>query len=306
MNIIRLNPILLVLLFITSLTSCSNEATMYSGNEYAMFADSVVYMPVTPDAEFVFELPVSLTKPQNEDKSFGIEVVLKKSNAIEGVHYQLLTPNVTIKAGETTGSVKLAGLYDNIIYGEKLEVSLKLLTSKEEVWNLYGQESRVVLIKCPDFSMSEFEGNIRFFAAFPFSDKMINFLATSQAVNENTLLLKGAFSDKYDLRIRLTPNTNDPFEDRVEVKDQVVLADPTYGQVWARTVTTSPSYYITAARSIFLYMELYVPNVGSFGVHPYVIRWITQAEADAENNSTGTPMSLQPKYLINAFKAKAN
>lgn len=303
MKKLLLSPVFLVLLFISSLTGCSNDATMYSGNEYAMFADSVVYMPVTPDSEFIFEVPVALTKPLNEDKSFGVEVVIKKSNAIDGIHYQLITPNVTIKAGETTASVKLAGLYDNIIYGEKLQVSLKLLTAKDEVWDLYGQEVRVMIIKCPDFDIQKFEGNIRFFGAFPFSDKMINFLCTTDAASSNTLLLKGAFSDKYDVRLRLHPNTDNPFEDGVEVKDQVILVDPSYGQVWARTVDMSPSYYITEARSIFLYMELYVPNVGSFGVHPYVIKWITQAEADAENNSTGTPMSLQPKYLINAFKA---
>lgn len=297
------SPIFLALLLISSLTSCSNEATMYSGNEYAMFADSVLYMPVTPDSEHFFEVPVSLTKPLNEDKSFGVEVIIKKSNAIEGIHYQILTPNITIKAGQTTASIKLSGIYDNIIYGEKLQISLKLLTSKDNVWDLYGQEARVMLIKCPDFDIHKFEGNIRFFGAFPFSDNMITFLCTTEVLNQNTLVLKGAFSDKYDLRLRLHPNTENPFEDGVEVKDQVVLVDPTYGQVWARTVDMSPSYYNTEARSIFLYMELYVPKVGSFGVHPYIIRWITQAEADAENNSTGTPMSLQPKYLINAFKA---
>lgn len=303
MKKLLLSPFFVALLFISSLTSCSNEPTMYSGNEYAMFADSVVYMPVTPDPEFVFEVPVAITKPQNEDKSFGVEVVIKKSNAIEGVHYQLITPNVTIKAGETTASVKLAGLYDKIVYGEKLQVSLKLLAAKDEVWDLYGQETRVMIIKCPDFDIQKFEGNIRFFGAFPFSTNMINFLATTASKDENTLLVKGTFSTKYDLQLRFLSNKENPFEDRVIVKEQVIMVDPSYGQIWARTVDQSRSYYITEAGSIFLFLELYVPNMGSFGVHPYIIRWITQAEADAVNNSTGTPMSLQPEFLIKAFRA---
>ncbi|MGL5317938.1 MAG: hypothetical protein ACRC9Q_04495 [Bacteroidales bacterium] len=306
MKKIILNPVFLVLLFISTLMSCSKDAIMYEGGEYAMFADSMAYVPVTPDAESVFEFPVSLTKAQAKDKTYGIEVVIKKSNAIEGVHYELLTQNVTIKAGETKASVKLKGLYDNIVYGEHLQISLKLLAPKEEVWGIYGQEARLLLIKCPDFSIDKFVGNVRFYAAFPFADRMTSFLATTQEFDGNTLLLKNTFSNKRDLRIDFVSNENDPFENSVVVKEQFVLIDPYYGEVLARTVDSNPSYYITEARSVFLNLELFVPGVGSFGVHPYVIRWITQAEADAENNSTGTPMSLKPKYLINAFTNQAN
>lgn len=302
MKKIFINPISLILLFILSLSACSNEATMFEGNNYAMFTDSVVYIPVTPDPEFIYDLPVSITKTQNVDKTYGVEILIKKSNAIEGVHYQLLTHNVTIKAGEKTGNVRIAGLYDNIIYGEKLQITLKLLAPKDEIWDIYGQETRLMLIKCPDYDIAKFEGNIRFFAAFPFSDKTINFLCKTEVMNDSTLLLKGAFSDKYDLRLRLKSNKTNPFEDEVIVKEQTVLVDPMYGAIHARTVDISPSYYITEARSIFLYMELFVPSVGSFGVHPYIIKWITPAEADSENNSTGSPMSLQPDYLINAFR----
>lgn len=301
-----LYPIFLVLLFISSLMSCSNEPILYEGGDYVMFSDSVVYVPVTPDTESVFELPVSLTKAQAKDKTYGIEVVIKKTNAVEGIHYELLTHNVTIKAGETKSSVKLKGLYDNIVYGDHLQISLKLLASKNDIWDVYGQETRLLLIKCPDFSIDKFVGNVRFYAGFPFAQNMTAFLTTTEKFDGNTLLLKNTFSNKRDLRIDFLTNENNPFENRVVVKEQNVMIDPYYGDVMARTVDSNPSHYITEAGSIFLYLELYVPGVGSFGVYPYVIRWITQAEADAENNSTGSPMSLKPKYLINAFTNQAN
>ena len=41
--------------------------------------------------------------------TFGVEVVDKQSNAIEGKHYRILNNTVTIKAGEMVGNVEGSG-----------------------------------------------------------------------------------------------------------------------------------------------------------------------------------------------------
>lgn len=290
LNIYFLSTLMLLLL---AFTGCSEEKTLYSGNEYVMFADTLHYMPVTPNVGKTFEIVVSTTQKVNYDRSYGVELVVNKSNAIEGRHFELLSNNVTIKAGELTGSILVKGIYDDIIYGEELIFTLRLLTSKEDVWDLYGKETKVSLIKCPKFSIDDYTGNLKLYASFPFSNENVTFYVKSEKLNDSILLIKQPFSDKYDLKVRFSDNKNNPFEDGVSVNEQIAFSDVTYGRVFTKTVTSNPSYYITEARSLFLYMDMFVTEVGSFGIHRYIFKWVPQSEVDAANNSTNTPFILQ-------------
>lgn len=56
--------------------------TTYSGSDYVMFSDTLSMYPVQ-DSEKWFEIPVVATNICDYDRSFGVEVDDKASNAIE-------------------------------------------------------------------------------------------------------------------------------------------------------------------------------------------------------------------------------
>lgn len=282
----------MLLLFTVFVSSCSKEDVLYSGNDYVLFADTMAYVPVTEDQNKTFDVEISATKVSGVDRNYAVELVVNKSNAIEGHHFDLVSNNLTIKAGELSGKIQVKGYYDNIVYGEKLEFTLRLLAPKDQKWELYGDEAKLSLIKCPKFDINKFAGNLRMYAAFPFSQSMTTFLLKSEVLNDSTLLIKAPFDSRMDLKVRFHTNENDPFQDAVTVFEQQAFPDVSNGIVYVRSVDTRPSYYVTEAGMLNLYLDLFVPQLGTFGVYQYLFKWIPQHEVDAENNNTGTPFTL--------------
>ncbi|MEG1616220.1 MAG: DUF4984 domain-containing protein [Bacteroidales bacterium] len=292
MKKLSLYPLAVLFLFAAVLTGCQEEKVTFSGNDYVMFSDTLQYMPVTENAENMFEVLIGTSKKADIDRTYAVELVLNKSNAIEGHHFDLVSNNVVVKAGELTGKVQIKGYYDNITYGDSLAFTLRLLTDKNQEWDMYGKETNVSLIKCMPFDIDNFVGNLKMYASFPFNNSVVTFYVKSEKMDDSTLLVKDAFSGKYDLELRFKKNDANPFQDGVTVPNQAAFADPSYGQVFTRTVENAPSFYVTYVRTICLYMEMYVPETGSFGVYQYMFQWVPQSEVDAANNSTGTPFMM--------------
>lgn len=274
------------------MTGCEEESIKFAGNDYVMFSDTLHYMPVTIEAEKTFNVPVSMTKASNEDRIIAVELVTNKSNAIEGHHFELVSNNVLIKAGELAGNVQIKGFYDNITYGDSLAFTLRLLTGKNQVWDMYGKETNISLIKCIPFSIDNFVGNLKMYASFPFSNEVVNFYVKGVKQDDSTLLIKEAFSSRVDLKLRFKKNDVNPFEDGLLVPEQMAFVDAGYGQVFTRTVDVAPSFYVSQLRTLCLYMDMFVPQIGSFGVYQYMFKWVPQTEVDAAQNSTGTPFLL--------------
>ena len=78
-----------------ALASCSQDYTTYSGPSHIMFSDTL-YQYAVQETNEVFNVPVSATEKVDYDRTFGVEVVDKQSNAIEGQHYRILNNTVTI------------------------------------------------------------------------------------------------------------------------------------------------------------------------------------------------------------------
>lgn len=281
------------------LTSCENPEINYQKAGRVQFADSTAYMPVTEDAERLFPITVGVDHATEYDRHFAVELVMSKSTAIEGYHFDLLSKNVTIKAGELTGELHAQGYFDHIKHGERLIYTLRLLAPKGVVWEMYGGESRISMIRTPRFEIDNFVGNLRLYATFPFSESLTNFLVTSEKLNDSTLLIKQPFGRAYDLRVNFTTNWNEPLTDRVTIPEQGAFVDFTYGVIKARSDENYPSYYVSAGRFFVLWMNLFVEQIGSFGTYEYVFQWVSQAEADAENGQVGTPWS-NPNPLFDA------
>lgn len=72
-----------------SLVGCEQDRVVYGGPNYLMFSDTIYYCPVQETNE-IFNVPVSATETADRDRTFAVEVIDKKSNAVEGKHYKIL------------------------------------------------------------------------------------------------------------------------------------------------------------------------------------------------------------------------
>ena len=118
----------------------------YSDAEYVMFADTLAVYPVQDTVEY-FSIPVVSTVITDYDRTYGVEVVDKGSNAIENLHYRLQSNTVTIKAGENRADVMVHGYYNNIEATDSLGFTLQLVMGEKYVMPLYGKQTKAVLKK---------------------------------------------------------------------------------------------------------------------------------------------------------------
>ena len=77
--------LILTLALTLGFVSCDEEYVTYSDAEYLMFAQEQSINMVLADQEY-FTVPVSSTVACDYDRTFGVEVVDKGSNAIEGIY----------------------------------------------------------------------------------------------------------------------------------------------------------------------------------------------------------------------------
>ena len=121
--------------------------------------------------------------------------------------------------------MRIRGNYDAIAVTDSLGLTLRLLTEKENQWNMYenNYEAKVVLQKCCPFDINLFNGY-----AVLTSTYMQEFMANvdSRLVKtvidteeENTIIMKDFFYDGYDVKIRFT--TNDILNPLIEMDEQV-------------------------------------------------------------------------------------
>ena len=137
--------------------ACQERYVTYEGAEYVMFADTLALYPVQQH-DPVFGIPVVSTVAKDYDRTFGVEVIDKTSNAIENYHYRLQSNTVTIKAGENRADVLVHGYYDNIAATDSLGFTLQLVMDEELEMPLYGKQSKAVLMKSCPFDINNFTG----------------------------------------------------------------------------------------------------------------------------------------------------
>lgn len=277
-----LNGLWILPLLMWGFGGCEADHVSYSGPEYITFSDSALVMPVF-DKDTLFSVYVASTTTRDYDRNFAVEVVDRKSNAIEGVHYKLVNHNVTIKAGERAGIVTLRGQYDNIGPDDSLNVCLKLVGDQSLKWEMYKDEVNLRLVKCYPFDIEAFTENIRMYATFPFSSTEIRkILLIADKKDDKTLILREPFSRLYDIVLKF--DDSDPLQPFVIVPSQTAFVDANYGLVYIRSIEAAPCLYSIPHRLIKLQLEFYMPGIGSFGVHRIALEWISREEADLVQN----------------------
>lgn len=278
---------------ILSFVGCEQDKPLYEGPNYLMFSDTLYRYPVQENNE-IFNVPVSATASAKYDRTFAVEIIDKKSNAVEGKHYKLLSNSVTIKAGELVGNVEVQGMYDNIGITDSLGFALRLIVPETEQWELYGTEAKVVLQKICPFDINNFSGWCLVTSTFLQSNYMgqigRRLIKSSVAEDEeNTVVLHGLYLDGYDTKISF--DRTNLLEPLIEMDKQVC---GTTGEIFGTIVGNGDfqilqsanyiSYYNTCQKYIFQYVTLGADmKDGSFnalGTYINLVEWISEAEAE--------------------------
>lgn len=271
------------------MAGCSEENATYSGPDYVMFSDTLQTIAVQSDDTY-YDIPLTATTACDYDRTYSVEVVDKGSNAIEGVHYDLQSNNVTIKAGERTSSIKIRGHYNNFEDTDSIGVMLRLTADKDKIWDLYGRDTKVVLVKVCPFDINTFVGYAVLTSTF-FTDYMqtteMRLLTTEKDPEvENGIILKNFLYDGYDIKVSF--NTDNPLQPLLEMEPQVVgstveaFQGSWHGDDKLRVMnaTGAISYYNVCQNFFFQYMTFYVNGVGTVGTYANVVEWISKEEYD--------------------------
>jgi hypothetical protein len=289
-----LKYITLALVAAAALSSCHERYVTYDDAEYVMFADTLQTYPVQQDVEY-FSIPVVSTVKRDYDRTFGVEIIDKGSNAIENVHYRLKSNTVTIKAGETRADVLVHGIYNNIEASDSLGFQLRLVMNDELEMPLYGKDTKAVLMKVCPFDINNFTGYCVFTSMFLYNYSITGsyqrlVYTEKHPTQENTIICRNWLNDGYDIRMTFHPE--DPMRPLISIEEGQVASDEgsffgtTHGddKILVRTSAMNDSMFFTCGSYLYLWAEIYVENlgapVGTVGHFYNIMEWISDEEAE--------------------------
>ena len=283
----------LAFLAAAALTGCKERYVTYSDAEYVMFADTLATYPVQKDVDY-FAIPVVSTVVKDYDRTFGVEVIDKTSNAIENRHYRLLSNTITIKAGENRADVMVHGVYDKIEPTDSLGFTLQLVMDERLVMPLYGKQTKAVMMKSCPFDINDFTGYCVLTSMF-----LYNYSATGayqklvftekHPTEDNMIICRNWINDGYD--VTMTFNADDPMKPFVTMDEGQVASDEgsffgiSYGddKLLVRNSSNYDSIFYPCGRYLYVWTEMYVENlgvpVGTVGHFYNIMEWVSDEEA---------------------------
>ena len=281
--------------------ACQERYVTYSDAEYVMFADTLATYPVQQDVEY-FSIPVVSTVTRDYDRTFGVEIIDKGSNAIERYHYTLKSNTVTIKAGENRADVLVHGHYDNIEATDSLGFQLRLVMNDNLVMPLYGKDTKAVMMKSCPFDINNFTGYCVLTSMFLYDYSITGsyqrlVYTEKHPTEENMIICRSLLNDGYD--VTLSFNADDPMMPFVTIDEGQVASDE--GSFFGTAhgddkilIRTSPLYgsiFYPCGNYLYVWTEIYVENlgvpVGTVGHFYNIMEWISDEEADRLKNEAG-------------------
>ena len=284
----------LAFLAVSLSVGCKERYVTYSDAEYVMFADTLAVYPVQDTVEY-FSIPVVSTVITDYDRTYGVEVVDKGSNAIENLHYRLQSNTVTIKAGENRADVMVHGYYNNIEATDSLGFTLQLVMDEKYVMPLYGKQTKAVLMKSCTFDINDFTGYCVLTSMF-----LYNYSATGvyqrlvstekHPTEPNMIICRNWINDGYDVTMRF--NADDPMKPLVTMDEGQVASDEgsffgiSYGDDKLLVTNSSlyDSIFYPCGRYLYIWTEMYVENlgtpVGTVGHFYNIMEWLSKEEGE--------------------------
>ena len=286
--------ILLLMTACLAMTGCHERYVTYSDAEYVMFADTLATYPVQQDVEWI-SIPVVSTVVRDYDRTFGVEIIDKGSNAIENLHYKLESNTITIKAGETRADVRLHGIYDNIEATDSLGITLQLVMNDNLEMPLYGKQSKAVLMKSCPFDINSFTGYCVLTSMFLYDYSITGsyqrlVYTEKHPTEENMIICRNWINDGYDVTMTFHPE--DPMKPFVTMDEGQVASDEgsffgiAHGdnKILVRNSALYDSIFYPCGSYLYIWTEMYVENlgtsVGTVGHFYNIMEWVSDEEAE--------------------------
>lgn len=291
----------LALLSAAALCSCKERYVTYSDAEYVMFADTLATYPVRKDVEY-FSIPVVSTVVKDYDRTFGVEIIDKGSNAVENLHYRLKSNTITIKAGENRADVLVHGYYDNIEATDSLGFTLQLVMESELEMPLYGKQTKAVLMKSCPFDINNFTGYCVLTSMFLYQYSVTGMYqrlvyTEKHPTEENMIICRNWINDGYD--VTMTFNTEDIMKPFVTMEQGQVASDEgsffgiAHGddKILVAGSSLYDSIFYPCGNYLYIWTEMYVENlgepVGTVGHFYNIMEWISDEEAERLRKEEG-------------------
>lgn len=266
---------------------CQVDRPLYDGPDYIMFSAESHDLGIL-DSEEWFEIPVSATRTTNYERTIGVEIVDRESNAIEGLHYALESNTLRIKAGELATAVRIKGNPENISLTDSLGITLRLVLNEENVWEQYGTDTQVHLHKCCPVDMNLFTGYCKITSTWLMQYVGVDarLVTTELASDEqNTVIIKDLFYDGYDMRVKF--HTDDRLNPYVEYEPMMIgTTGEAFGTIYGngKLMMMQPmgytSYFSSCEKFMVQYATIYVDEVGTVGTYVHIFEWISNDEAE--------------------------
>lgn len=268
-------------------TSCKSDYPTYQGPDYIMFSAESHDLGVLDSQEW-FEIPVSATRTADHDRTIGVEILPTRTNAIEGVHFMLESSTLRIPAGQLTTAVRIKCNPENIEVSDSLGVALRLVIDKENVWDIYGTDTDVLLHKCCPVDLNQFTGYCKVTSTW-----LMQYMNTDSRLivterdpeNEDVIILRDLFYEGYDVRV--TFNSENRLNPVIEMEDHVIgTTGEAFGTIYGNgklmmtQATGYPCYFSSCENFMMQYTTMFVEEVGTVGTYVHIMEWISDAEAD--------------------------
>ena len=283
------------------MTGCHERYVTYDDAEYVMFADTLATYPVQKDVEW-FSIPVVSTVVCDYDRTFGVEIIDKGSNAIENLHYRLQSNTITIKAGQNRADVMVHGYYDNIESTDSLGFTLQLVMNDRLEMPLYGRQTKAVLMKSCPFDINDFTGycvlTSMFLYNYSISGSYQRLVYTEKhPTEENMIICRNWINDGYDVTMTFHPE--DPMKPFVTMEEGQIASDEgsffgiAHGddKILVRNSALYDSIFYPCGRYLYIWSEMYVENlgvpVGTVGHFYNIMEWVSDEEAERLKKEAG-------------------
>ena len=269
---------------------CKSEEPAYDGPSYILFAEPSHIFGVMDSNEW-FDIEIAATHTASVDRHFAVEVIATESSAIEGLHYQIESNNLCIKAGKLTTTLRLRGLSENFELNEARDITLSLVLPDESLSDEQNTRATIRLQHCCKFDISAFTG----YAVLTSTWSMEFMNVESRLVHthldqseSDVIVVEDMFYEGYDIRIKL--HSEDRLNPLVSLSGAQVLGSTgeAFGTIYGNDElmirnyndNDAVSYYSPCETFLLLYSEMYVEEVGSVGAFANVIEWISDDEAE--------------------------
>ena len=273
------------LLFVV--TGCKEEYTTYEGAQFISFSDSLYVFPVQNDEDY-FEVPVVATNTCDYDRTVAVEVVYKKTNAMERRHFTVESNTLTIPAGQKEGKFRLRGFASNINPTDSLGVNLHIL-EEEVVLGNQRMSANVILRKVAPLDINKFTGyailTSTYMEQYMKNTKHKLVFAELDKENKNTIILRDYFYNGYDVKLKF--DDENILEPLIEMDTQKfgptsVAFGTIYGDgiIYMEQLNGYDSFYSTLENYLIHFMSLSVPGVGVVGQYGNLLEFISDEEAE--------------------------